>query len=201
MVNLWRLAALNPRLSNVELQSLYDKIFEFHVKVIEAVTEKKNREAKKAAMKRRRNNLPGSKDTSNSAGQSLDKEIWIFTGFKTAIEACSRVNWDDCSVPGVTAGHRQLSSHATNRTDFPRRESIEQTQSLDSLPSLSTGGSVQPACSTGKLASPPSSEKTESQRKKLKFSPPEESHVDSNKSSAKDRRSGTPVPAKSSIGI
>lgn len=89
IVNLWKLAALNPKLSPVQKDELCAKFKEWHISTIDKV-------------KRARNS------TSGSAGGSLKKsEIENFTGFKPGIEACI-LQWNDYHIPGVTYSDSQI---------------------------------------------------------------------------------------------
>ncbi|WAQ97485.1 ZSWM8-like protein [Mya arenaria] len=94
IVNLWKLAALNPKLSPVQKDELCAKFKEWHLSTIEKV-------------KRARNS-----SNSGSAGGTLKKsEIENFAGFKPGIEACI-LQWDDYHIPGVTYSDSQkLSLH------------------------------------------------------------------------------------------
>lgn len=83
IVTLWRLAALNPKLSPVQRNDLSVKFKEWHLSTVEKV-----RKARGVSI--------------NNTGNGLKKnEIENFIGFKPGIEACS-LAWDDYPIPGVT---------------------------------------------------------------------------------------------------
>ncbi|KAL4239909.1 Zinc finger SWIM domain-containing protein 8 [Mactra antiquata] len=88
IVNLWKLAALNPRLSPMQKDDMCSKFKEWHVSTIEKV-------------KRARNGSSGS-----SGGNLKKSEIENFTGFKPGIEACI-LHWSDYYIPGVTYSDSQ----------------------------------------------------------------------------------------------
>lgn len=83
IVGLWRLAALNPKLSPIQKDDLCAKFKEWHISTIEKV-------------KKARNN-----NSANSGGVLKKSEIENFAGFKPGIEACL-LFWDDYHIPGVT---------------------------------------------------------------------------------------------------
>ncbi|KAH9502527.1 Zinc finger SWIM domain-containing protein 8 [Bulinus truncatus] len=83
IVTLWRLAALNPKLSPIQRQDMHEKFRDWHIITIDKV-------------KKARNN---SVSTSVASVKKLDIEI--FPGFKPAIEACA-LTWDDYPIPGIT---------------------------------------------------------------------------------------------------
>ena len=110
VVILWRLAALNPGLSNEERQLLHQQFSEWHVKVIDKVTKSKGISATSNVGQQQQQaggGGAGAPVTPRRASQSLKVEIEVFTGFKPSIEACY-LSWDDYPVPGVTytQGHR-----------------------------------------------------------------------------------------------
>ena len=88
IVALWRLAALNPKLSPIQKDDLCTKFKEWHLSTIEKV--------KKARL-----------TNSGTAGGLLKKsEIEGFPGFKVAVESCL-LFWDDYQIPGVTYSDSQ----------------------------------------------------------------------------------------------
>ncbi|CAE1274615.1 Zinc finger SWIM domain-containing protein 8 [Acanthosepion pharaonis] len=83
IVTLWRLAALNPKLSPIQRDDLCAKFRDWHMSSIDKV--RKNRGA-----------------GFGSSPVSLKKlDIESFTGFKLAVEACS-LDWEEYDIPGVT---------------------------------------------------------------------------------------------------
>ncbi|XP_059156480.1 zinc finger SWIM domain-containing protein 8-like isoform X2 [Physella acuta] len=83
IVTLWRLAALNPKLSPSQRQDMVEKFRDWHISTIEKVR------------KARSNN------SSTSATGIKKGDVEIFPGFKPAIEACA-LTWDDYPIPGIT---------------------------------------------------------------------------------------------------
>lgn len=84
IVILWRLAALNPKLSPIQKDDLCTKFKEWHISTVEKV-----------------------KRAKNSGGTNLKKsEMENFAGFKPGIEACQLV-WDDYTIPGITYSDKQ----------------------------------------------------------------------------------------------
>lgn len=88
IVNLWKLAALNPRLSPIQKEDMCAKFKEWHISTVEKV-------------KRARNSTSGS-----NSGNLKKAEIENFTGFKPGIEACI-LQWNDYHIPGVTYSDTQ----------------------------------------------------------------------------------------------
>lgn len=88
IVNLWKLAALNPKLSPIQKDDMCAKFKEWHISTIEKV-------------KRARNS-----NTGNSGGNVKKSEIENFSGFKPGIEACN-LQWNDYHIPGVTYSDSQ----------------------------------------------------------------------------------------------
>ena len=83
IVTLWRLAALNPKLSPIQRDDLCTKFKEWHISTVEKV---------KSA---RGSNVSG-------GGNNLKKSDFdIFVGFKPGVDACG-LTWDDYQIPGVT---------------------------------------------------------------------------------------------------
>ncbi|KAK7003387.1 zinc finger SWIM domain-containing protein 8-like isoform X2 [Biomphalaria glabrata] len=83
IVTLWRLAALNPKLSPNQRQDMHEKFRDWHISTVDKV-------------KKARNN------NSSASVTSVKKlDIEIFPGFKPAIEACG-LTWDDYPIPGIT---------------------------------------------------------------------------------------------------
>ncbi|VDI34720.1 Hypothetical predicted protein [Mytilus galloprovincialis] len=83
IVTLWRLAALNPKLSPIQRDDLCTKFKEWHISTVEKV---------KSA---RGTNVSG------GANNLKKNDFDIFVGFRPGIEACG-LTWDDYRIPGVT---------------------------------------------------------------------------------------------------
>ncbi|XP_070185211.1 zinc finger SWIM domain-containing protein 8-like isoform X3 [Littorina saxatilis] len=83
IVALWRLAALNPRLSPSQRHDLCAKFKEWHVSTVEKVRKARN---------------SSSGNTSNTIKKG---DMENFSGFKPAMEAC-QLTWEDYPIPGVT---------------------------------------------------------------------------------------------------
>ncbi|CAL1538876.1 unnamed protein product [Lymnaea stagnalis] len=83
IVTLWRLAALNPKLSPSQRQDMLEKFRDWHISTIEKV-----RKAR-------------SNSSSTSATGIKKGDVEIFPGFKPAIEACA-LTWEDYPIPGIT---------------------------------------------------------------------------------------------------
>ncbi|KAL8608972.1 hypothetical protein ACOMHN_062855 [Nucella lapillus] len=83
IVALWRLAALNPRLSPSQRHDLCTKFREWHVSTVEKVRKARN---------------SSSGNTSNTIKKA---DMENFSGFKPAMEAC-QLTWEDYPIPGVT---------------------------------------------------------------------------------------------------
>ncbi|KAK9875007.1 hypothetical protein WA026_005817 [Henosepilachna vigintioctopunctata] len=84
VVVLWRLAALNPGLAPHERDMLHNRFTTWHMKILEKVNKCRN----------------GMSNQSNR-NSSLKLDLEVFTGFKSAIEACY-LDWDDYPMPGIT---------------------------------------------------------------------------------------------------
>lgn len=84
VVILWRLAALNPGLAPHERDMLHDQFTTWHLKILEKVSKCRN-----------------SSTNSNNKSTTLKMDLEVFTGFKSAIEACY-LDWDDYPMPGIT---------------------------------------------------------------------------------------------------
>ncbi|EGI60930.1 Zinc finger SWIM domain-containing protein [Acromyrmex echinatior] len=91
IVVLWRLAALNPGLSPSEREMLHAQFMAWHLKIIDKVA------------KCRGSSVPhNSHNRSNSSQKdSLKHDLAVFTGFKSALEACY-LDWDEYILPGIT---------------------------------------------------------------------------------------------------
>ncbi|XP_046360327.1 zinc finger SWIM domain-containing protein 8 homolog isoform X2 [Haliotis rufescens] len=83
IVTLWRLAALNPKLSPIQADDLCTKFKEWHIQTIEKVRKARG------------------SNSSSSGGNIKKSDIENFPGFKPAIEAC-QMTWEDYPIPGVT---------------------------------------------------------------------------------------------------
>lgn len=92
IVVLWRLAALNPGLSPAEREMLHNQFITWHMKIIDKVT--KSRGSSVTHNSHNRNNGGGHKD-------SLKNDLALFTGFKSALEACY-LDWEEYTLPGIT---------------------------------------------------------------------------------------------------
>lgn len=82
IVTLWRLSALNPSLSPIQCDDLAQQLKDWHIKTIDKV-------------RKARTSMPGG----NTAIKKTDIEV--FSGFKSAIEAC-QLDWRDYPITGVT---------------------------------------------------------------------------------------------------
>ena len=87
-MNLWKLAALNPKMSPLQKDDMCSKFKEWHISTIEKV-------------KRARNSHAG-----GNSGTLKKAEIENFTGFKPGIEACI-LQWNDYHIPGITYSDSQ----------------------------------------------------------------------------------------------
>ncbi|KAK7477763.1 hypothetical protein BaRGS_00030946 [Batillaria attramentaria] len=83
IVALWRLAALNPRLSPSQRQDLCTKFREWHISTVEKVRKARN------------------SSSGNTANNIKKADMENFSGCKPAIEAC-QLTWEDYPIPGVT---------------------------------------------------------------------------------------------------
>nr|XP_031845470.1 zinc finger SWIM domain-containing protein 8 isoform X2 [Nomia melanderi] len=92
IVVLWRLAALNPGLSPAEREMLHNRFTAWHMKIIDKV--RKSRGNSVTHNSHNRNNSGGHKD-------SLKNDLAVFTGFKSALEACY-LDWEEYTLPGIT---------------------------------------------------------------------------------------------------
>ena len=79
MVTLWRLGALNPKLSPYQRKDMLSKFRDWHISTIEKVR----------------------KARSNTSNPPKKGEVETFPGFKPAVEACA-LTWEDYPIPGVT---------------------------------------------------------------------------------------------------
>ncbi|XP_041362777.1 zinc finger SWIM domain-containing protein 8-like isoform X3 [Gigantopelta aegis] len=92
IINLWRLGALNPKLSPFQREDLCRKFKNWHSKTIEIVRKARG-------------------STSSNSGINLKKnDIENFAGFKPAIEAC-QMTWDDYPIPGITYSDKEGSRY------------------------------------------------------------------------------------------
>ena len=150
LVDLWRLVALNPKLSHGERKALHVKISGWHAKVMDTVAQSINSSLTVASSRKKHN--------ARSASRLLDENnIQIFTGFKSAIDACYHAAWDESSVAGVTPNHEQpcppVAGNRGNQLQCPAESKVSVDQTLCCVP-------------------------IEPQSKKRKMSPPEEYYVD-----------------------
>ena len=90
IVVLWRLACLNPRLSQHEKATFLTQLKEWHTDTMDRVAKQKSGGAGK-------NGVNGG----NGAPGVRKMDFEIFTGFKPALEACL-LQWDDYPIAGVT---------------------------------------------------------------------------------------------------
>ncbi|XP_071440539.1 zinc finger SWIM domain-containing protein 8 homolog [Hetaerina americana] len=91
IVQLWRLAALNPGLSPSERDVLHAQLREWHLKIVEKVTKSRGSTGGSS----------GGAGGSNKGANGFKNEVEVFGGFKPAIEACF-LTWDDYQIPGIT---------------------------------------------------------------------------------------------------
>ncbi|XP_024943377.1 zinc finger SWIM domain-containing protein 8 isoform X1 [Cephus cinctus] len=91
IVVLWRLAALNPGLSPSEREILHGQFTAWHMKIIDKVT--KSRGSSVSHNLHNRNN--------SGSQNSLKTDLEVFTGFKSALEACY-LDWEEYTLPGIT---------------------------------------------------------------------------------------------------
>ncbi|ESO89038.1 hypothetical protein LOTGIDRAFT_209983 [Lottia gigantea] len=82
IVTLWRLGALNPKLSPIQRDDLCTKFKDWHIATIEKVRKARS-------------------SSNNSSGNVKKNDIENFPGFKPAIEAC-HLTWEDYPIRGVT---------------------------------------------------------------------------------------------------
>ncbi|KOC70003.1 Zinc finger SWIM domain-containing protein KIAA0913, partial [Habropoda laboriosa] len=92
IVVLWRLAALNPGLSPAEREMLHGQFTGWHMKIIDKVM--KSRGSSVTHNSQNKNNYCVYKD-------SLNNDVAVFTGFKSALEACY-LDWEEYTLPGIT---------------------------------------------------------------------------------------------------
>ncbi|XP_076654799.1 zinc finger SWIM domain-containing dorado isoform X1 [Halictus rubicundus] len=92
IVVLWRLAALNPGLSPAEREMLHNRFTAWHMKIIDKV--RKSRGNSVSHNSHNKSNSSGHKD-------SLKHDLTVFTGFKSALEACY-LDWEEYTLPGIT---------------------------------------------------------------------------------------------------
>ncbi|XP_015439816.1 PREDICTED: zinc finger SWIM domain-containing protein 8 [Dufourea novaeangliae] len=92
IVVLWRLAALNPGLSPAERDMLHNRFSAWHMKIIDKV--RKSRGNSVSLNSHNKNNSGGHRD-------SLKNDLTVFTGFKSALEACY-LDWEEYTLPGIT---------------------------------------------------------------------------------------------------
>nr|XP_011443902.2 zinc finger SWIM domain-containing protein 8 [Crassostrea gigas] len=110
IVTLWRLSALNPKLSPIQRDDLVVKFREWHISTIEKV-------------KKARSSVNGA---SNTGMKKNDLEN--FVGFKPSIEACN-LEWTDYPIPGVTYSEKEgscivqyiFNKHSEKDTKKPSR--------------------------------------------------------------------------------
>lgn len=85
VVVLWRLAALNPGLAPQERDMLHNRFTTWHLKILDKVSKFRT----------------GSSNQSTNKSIALKIDLEVFTGFKSAIEACY-LDWEDYPMPGIT---------------------------------------------------------------------------------------------------
>lgn len=85
IVVLWRLAALNPGLAPDERDMLHAQFTAWHLKILDRVAK----------------NRVGISSHSSKQQQNIRTDAELFTGFKSAIEACY-LDWEDYPILGVT---------------------------------------------------------------------------------------------------
>ncbi|KAJ8022267.1 Zinc finger SWIM domain-containing protein 8 [Holothuria leucospilota] len=91
IVNLWRLACLNPSLTPEERQVHEQDLRQWHLQVLKA----------------RGLNFTISGGSGGASGKVRKVDVEIFPGFKPAIEACM-MDWADFPIPGVTFFDRDV---------------------------------------------------------------------------------------------
>ncbi|XP_065577642.1 zinc finger SWIM domain-containing protein 8 homolog isoform X2 [Artemia franciscana] len=97
VVDLWRLAALNPAISPEE-RKMFKKLFrDWHLKVVDKV-------AKSRGMQTPVNVDLSGLPSNGKAAQSFRIEIELFEGFKPALRPCF-FDWEDYTISGVTYNH------------------------------------------------------------------------------------------------
>ncbi|XP_076629191.1 zinc finger SWIM domain-containing dorado, partial [Colletes latitarsis] len=92
IVVLWRLAALNPGLSPSEREILHNQFTTWHMKIIDKVTKSRG-----SSVTRNSHNRHNGTDHK----YSLKNDLTVFTGFKSALEACY-LDWEEYTLPGIT---------------------------------------------------------------------------------------------------
>lgn len=116
IVTLWRLSALNPKLSPIQRDDLAVKFREWHISTIEKV--------KKA----RSSSVNGS---SNSGIKKNDMENFI--GFKPSIEACN-LEWSDYPIPGVTYSEKEGSCYFKYRFNKHNDKDVKKPSRIQAMP-------------------------------------------------------------------
>ncbi|XP_013381125.1 zinc finger SWIM domain-containing protein 8 [Lingula anatina] len=91
IVALWRMAALNPKLSSIQRDDFNIKFKDWHIKTIDKVRKTRGNSAAAGTV---------GPSVINS-GAIKKNDIEIFSGFKPAIEAC-QLDWTDYHIAGVT---------------------------------------------------------------------------------------------------
>ncbi|KMQ94255.1 zinc finger swim domain-containing protein [Lasius niger] len=91
IVVLWRLAALNPGLSPSEREMLHAQFMAWHLKIIDKVAKCRGSSVSHNSHNR----------SNSSQKDSLKHDLAVFTGFKSALEACY-LDWDEYVLPGIT---------------------------------------------------------------------------------------------------
>lgn len=120
IVTLWRLSALNPKLSPIQRDDLVVKFREWHISTIEKV--------KKA----RSSSVSGA---SNSGLKKNDMEN--FVGFKPSIEACN-LEWSDYPIPGVTYSEKEGSCIVKYRFNKLNEKDCKKPSRIQAMPCFDT---------------------------------------------------------------
>ncbi|XP_020294167.1 zinc finger SWIM domain-containing protein 8 [Pseudomyrmex gracilis] len=96
IVVLWRLAALNPGLSPAEREMLHAQFMAWHLKIIDKVAKCRGSSVSHNSHSSKSNN-----SYRDSHREFLKHDLAVFTGFKSALEACY-LDWDEYVLPGIT---------------------------------------------------------------------------------------------------
>ncbi|XP_064602732.1 zinc finger SWIM domain-containing protein 8-like isoform X2 [Liolophura sinensis] len=137
LVTLWRLAALNPRLSPIQREDLAAKFKEWHISTIDKV-----RKARGTSYGGTLNNMK-------------KNDVEVFPGFKPSLEAC-QMDWSDYPITGVTysengCSHLQYNFSRSHDGDM-KKPSRVQTVTVCSEDLISTDNKTTIVQGPGKLA-------------------------------------------------
>ncbi|XP_036359239.1 zinc finger SWIM domain-containing protein 8 isoform X2 [Octopus sinensis] len=110
IVTLWRLAALNPKLSPIQRDDLCTKFRDWHISTIDKVKK-----------------IRGS---SFGIPVSLKKtDIENFCGFKPAVEACS-LDWEEYNIPGITYSEGLGTQYHISRIQETETKKLSRVQTV-----------------------------------------------------------------------